>query len=339
MKKNLISIAISDAYAERFNVHKTQIDAALNDADDAIAFVVSQLAHIEQKLYEAKYANIVFESLVPIDTSINEAVQTVNYRSYDGVTMGKFIGAGADDLPTVAQNMQIHTVQLGYSGLATSYTLDELRTSAYLGQPIDATQARLAFRGAKEHQQKVVFFGDKGRGMFGLLNHPNVTKTNSTLDWNSATADDILNEVNAFLSDVWSDSNQAFMPNTLLLDTNRYLKLAQTRLNTVTSETILEFIQKKNVAKIQGGIDLQIVPLPHLLAAQMEAAGEAKKDIMVCYEKNLDNLVAYMPIAPRFIAPQYKGLKVETPMEYKISGTEFRYPGCAAYMTFDTAMA
>lgn len=341
MQKKMIDIAISDAYADRFNVHKSQVDMSLNDADDAIAFMVSQLAHLEPKLYEVKYANIVFEELVPIDTSINEAAQTVNYRSFDGVTMGKFIGANADDLPTVAQNMQLHTVLLGYAGAATRYSLDELRTSAFLGQPIDQTQARLAFRGAKEHQQKIVLYGDADRGMGGLLNHENVTKTTSSTDWNTATADKILEDVNNFLSDIWVDSNQAFMPNTLLIDTKRFTKIATTRLNDVTSQTILEFIKENNIAKLQGGIDLDIRALPQLMGAQMKALGGQTNayDRMVAYEKNPENLVAYMPIAPRFVAPQYEGLTVVTPMEYKISGTEFRYPGCAAYCDFSVAMS
>ena len=83
------------------------------------------------------------------------------------------------------------------------------------------------------------------------------------------------------------------------------------------------------------------MPLPQLLGAQMKALGGQTNayDRMVAYEKNPENLVAYMPIAPRFVAPQYRGLQVVTPMEYKISGTEFRYPGAAAYCDFSVAMS
>lgn len=335
----MISVAISDAYAERFGVNpELQYSASLNDSESSIAFMISQLAHVEAKLYETPYADIVFEQLVPISTDVPEWADTVNYRSYDGVTMGKFIGASADDLPTVAMSAQIHTVQLGYSGLLCEYSLDELRKSVALNMPIDQTQMKLAFRGAREHQQKVVLFGDEFRGMFGLLNHPNVTKTNSTVDWNTAEADAILADVNKLLGNIWKDSNQRYMPDTLLLDTARFLKISTTRLNTVTSETILEYLLKKNVCTLQSGKPFKVFPLPQLLASNMEAGMGEKKDRMVAYERTPENLTAWMPIAPRFIAPQYHNLKVMTPMEYKISGTEFRYPMCAAYCTFDTAM-
>ena len=340
MEKKIISVAISDAYADRFGVQSSlQYNKNLTDAESGVAFMISQLAYVEPKLYETPYADIVFDSLVPIDTSVPEWIDTVNYRSYDGATVGKFIGSAAKDLPSVALQAQIHTVQLGYAGLSCKYSLDELRKTSALNMPIDQTQMKLAYRGSREHKQNIVLFCDSKRGMYGLHNHTNVTKTNSAVNWNTASADEILNDVNSALADVWTDSNQRFMPNTLLLDTKRYVKLANTRLNDVTSQTILEFIQQKNICTMQTGVKLDIRPLPQLLAANMNAAGVENKDRMVVYQKSPENLVAYMPIAPRFIAPQYNGLEVVSPMEYKISGTEFRYPTCAEYVTFNTAMS
>lgn len=348
MKKNIISVAVADAIAERFGLASANVtyNAAMSDGDSGVAFMISQLAFIEPKLYETPYADIFFENLVPIDTSIPEWTETVNYRSYDGVTMGKFIGASADDLPSVAMSAEIHTVQLGYAGMSVQYSLDELRKSTAMNMPIDQTQMRFAYRGAKEHQQKIVFFGDAKRKMYGLFNHPNVTKTNSRVDWNTASAQEILDDINKFLGDIWEGTNQRFMPNTLLLDTKRYRLIANKPYGVSTNgtqvgfTTVLDFLKQKNIATIERGIQLDIRPIPFLLAAQLTANGvTGNKDRMVAYEKSPDNLVAYMPIAPRFIAPQYHNLMVKVPMEYKISGTEFRYPQCAAYCEFDTAIS
>lgn len=340
MKKTLISVEVSDAYAERFGIDKNlTFSSKMMDAESGVAFMISQLAYLEPKLYKTLYADIFFEYLVPMNTNIAEWAETVNYRSFDGVTMGKFIGASADDLPSVATNYELHTVNLGYAGLSVQYSLDELRKSVVTGESIDATQMRTAYRGAKEHQQKIVFFGDKKRKMYGLFNHPNVTKTNSSLDWNTAEPDKILSDVNALITDIWQDSNQRFMPNTLLIDTKRYALLANTRLNVVTNDTILDFIKRKNIATIERGTDLDIRPIPFLMAKNMKANGCDEKDMMMAYEKSEENLVAYMPIVPRFIAPQYHNLMVKIPMEYKISGTEFRYPTCAGYKIFDTSIS
>lgn len=340
MNKNLIKIQVQDALAERFNVPKERmIDARFLDADTGIAFMISQLSYIEPKLYETPYADIFFEKLVPIDTSIPEWSDTVNYRSYDGKVMGKFIGSYADDLDSVAMQAELHTVKLGYAGLSAKYSLDEMRKSAALGMPIDQTQIRLCYRGAKEHQQQVVFFGDNRRGMFGLFNHPNVTTSNSSVDWNTASADEILEDINSVMGDVWEDSNQRFMPNTLCLDTKRFRLIATKRINAVSMDTVLDFIREKNIATIERGIKLDIRPIPFLQAKYMNQYAGDNKDRMICYDKNIDNLKSYMPIAPRFTAPQYHNLTVSSCMEYKISGTEFIYPQSAAYRTFTTAMS
>lgn len=331
-----VTVAVNDAIAERFSLADSSVtfSMAMNDANEGAAFMISQLSALESKIYEQKYARIFFKELVPVNVDLPEWAQTATYLSYDGATIGKFVGASAKDLATVEMEAKKNTVELGYAGMVVKYSLDELRTSAHMGMPVDQQKMKLAFRGALEHQQKVVFYGDESREMQGLLNHKNVTKSNSSVDWNTASADEILEDVNGFLGDIWSDSAQTFLPNTLLLDTKRFSLIATKRVNAVANDTILTFIKERNISKVNG-VDLDIVALPFVLASNMSD----NKDRMVAYEKNPENVTCYMPIAPRFLAPQPDGLEIKVPMEYKISGTEFRYPQCAGYRTFDDVIA
>lgn len=336
-----ITIAIKDALAERFGMNEGKgftrsINANLNDADSGIAFMVSQVAYLEQQMYEVPYADIVFERLVPMVTDVPEGIQAINYRSYDGATMGKFLGAKADDLPVVTAEAKIHSVPVSYGGLACSYSLDELRTAAQAGVNLDTMQSTLAFRGAREHQQKVVFFGDSARDMNGLLNHPNVTVSNGTVDWDGAstTPEQIVNEINKFITEVWTASKQRFLPNTILIPGTRYGMLNSTKMNAASDVSALTYLQRNNLYTNRTGLPLNIEPLPFLEAAELASAGvsNSNKDRMVVYDRNILNLKAWMPIAPRFVAPQYHGLKIEVPMEYKVSGTEFIYPTSAMYV-------
>lgn len=336
-----ITIVINDALAERFGMNNGKgfsrtVNATMNDADSGIAFMVSQVAYLEQQMYEVPYADIVFEQLVPMVTNVPEGIQAINYRSYDGATMGKFLGAKSDDLPTVTAEAKIHTVPVSYGGMLVSYSLDELRTAAYTGFNLDEAQANMAYRGSREHQQKVVFFGDEERGMSGLLNHPNVTVSNGTVDWDGAstTPEQIVNEINKFIGQVWTTSKQRFLPNTVLIPGSRYEMLNSTKMNAASDVSALTYLQRNNLYTRRTGMTLNIEPLPQLEAAELSAAGvsNSNKDRMVVYTRDIMNLKAWMPIAPRFVAPQYKGLKIETPMEYKISGTEFIYPTSAMYV-------
>ena len=134
-------------------------DANMMTVDDGVAFYVSQLSNVEAKIYETKYRHIVYQDFVPVDTSDPEWVDQISYRSYDAVTMGKFIGANADDLPYVAMNAKIDHIPVAYGGVAFGYTLDELRKTAAMNMPIDAEGGKLSFRGFEEHCQRLAFYG------------------------------------------------------------------------------------------------------------------------------------------------------------------------------------
>ena len=334
MKK---TIQINDGIAKRFGIEsEITFNAAMNDAESGIAFMISQLAHLETKAFETPYADIIFQKVVPILTDAPEWATNVNYISYDSTARGKFIGASARDLGTSAIERQIHSVNVAYGGLSLVYSLDDLRKAIALGMNLDAEQARIAFRGAQEHQQDVVLFGDEKRGMQGFLNHDQVALANSSKSLATVSVSELVDEVNTYISEVWTNSNQRFLPNTLCIDSKTYARLANARLNdTAHVMTGLEFLKQYNLFKVQTNQDLQIIPMPHLSAENLNKNGVGEKARMVIYDKNDSNVASWMPIAPRFIAPQATGLEIVTPMEYKFSGTEFRYPGSAMYVEFN----
>lgn len=305
-------------------------DDRLATFDDGVAFYISQLAQIEPRIYETKYPNINFQELIPVDSSIPEWVDTVDYISYDGVTMGKFIGANADDLPNIAANAKKDSVPVGYAGNKFGYSLDELRKTQHMNMPLDVTLAILARRGAEEHMQRVAYFGDDDRDMFGLFNHPNVTSdATSTLDWKAGgtTGKKILDEINGMIGDVWEQSKGVHVPNTMVIAANRWTFLATTMATEYAPEkTLLEILQSQNLYTRMTGQQMDIKP-----RFQLEGAGASSKDRILIYEKNPENLVMYIPMFWRPVAPQPHNLKIEVPAEYKVSGTEFRYPMAAGY--------
>lgn len=312
-------------------------DNAIRTDDDGLAFYVSQLAQLESRIYEAKYLNINFQELVPIDTSIPEWVDSVDYISIDAATMGKFIGASADDLPNVSASANKTSVKVGYAGNSFEYSLDELRKSAALRMPLDATLARAARRGAEEHMQRVAYYGDSERNMEGLFNNSNVSLDNSVLDWNDAgtTPLMILADINAFLTFVWTTSGNIHNANTLVLPSSRWAKLATTPVSSLNPDRmIIDLIKSSNVYTSMTGSALTVVPRIQLNKAELAKVDPAiTKDRMMAYENNPENLVMYVPMVWRPLAPQPRNLKIKVPAEYKMSGVEFRYPLSAAYRT------
>jgi hypothetical protein len=319
---NLVTLKFTVDGVER----SVTIDRNLPTVDDGLAFYISQLSNVEAKIYETKYRNIIYQELVPVDTSDPEWVDQISYRSYDAVTMGKFIGANGDDLPQVAMNAKIDHIPVGYGGISFGYTLDELRKSIAMNMPIDAEGGKMSFRGFQEHCQRLAFNGDSSRGMYGLFNNPNVQSANSVVDWSTATNDEIVEDLNQPLLDVWENSANVHLADELLLDSTRWAYIATTRMASGTDTTILEYFMKNNLFTAKTGGQLQIKPV-----LELGTAGAGSVARMIAYEKTPENLVMKLPMPWRTLPPQPKGLRIDVPSEYKVGGVEFRYPGSAAY--------
>ena len=328
MKKNLISVTLDQAFPmlAMDEGHTVTFNDGLPTIDDGWGFYISQLAQLEPKIYEAKYTNINFAELIPVDTNYPEWADSWDYISYDAVTLGKFIGSSADDLPKVGLQANKSSVPIGYAGNSYDYSLDELRKSQQLRIPIDATKGRMAFRGAQEHTQIVAYFGDAARKMGGLFNNANLALDNSTTNWTTATGQQIIDDMNGLFIKVWDDSANVHVPNTLVLDSTRYAQISSRRMDSGTDTTILEFFMANNLYTSLTGQRPRVVP-----RLQLKGAGSGGVDRMMAYELNDENLSMVNPIPWRALAPQMKGLSIEVPAEYKISGVEFRYPFSGAY--------
>lgn len=328
MKRNKITIAL-DSAIEVLALdagHQITFLDGLPTMDDGLAFFISQLANVEAKIYEAKYTSINFQELIPINTNVPEWADTWDYISYDAVTLGKFIGSSADDLPNVSLRANKTVVQIGYAGNKYDYSLDELRKSQQLRMPVDTIKGRAAFRGSQEHSQRVAYFGDSDRKMTGLFNNPNLALDNSVIDWDTATGQEIVDDMNSLLIKLWIDSANVHLPNVLVLDSDRYAKITSTRMDSGTDTTIMQFFMKNNLFTTTTAQPIRVHP-----RLQLNAAGVGGKDRMMAYELNDENLGLVNPIPWRPLAPQPFDLKITIPCEYKISGVEFRYPFSGAY--------
>lgn len=306
--------------------HKLSFIDGLPTMDDGMGFYISQLANLEAKVYEAKYTNINFAEMVPINTTVPEWADSWDYISYDAVTLGKFIGSSADDLPSVALSANKTSVPIGYAGNSFDYSLDELRKTQQLRIPIDATKGRAAFRGSQEHSQRVAYFGDAARGMTGLFNNANLALDNSTVNWSTATGQEIVDDMNSLLIEVWINSANTHLPNAFALDSSRYAIITSRRMDSGTDTTIMQFFMQNNLYTTTTGQQLRVFP-----RLQLKGAGAGGKDRMMAYELNDDNLGMCNPIPWRALAPQMIGLNIKVPCEYKLSGVDFRYPFSAAY--------
>ena len=295
-------------------------DMPINSADSGLAFYISQLTNLEAKIYETKYRNIIYPELVPVDTSDPEWIDSVSYISYDAVTMGKFIAANGKDLPQSDIDANITTVPVGYAGNSYGYTVEELRKSQQMRIPLDAAKASAAFRGAQEHAQKVAFFGDSSRNMTGLLNNANLALDNSTVDWDTGTGQDIIDDMNGLLIKVWNNSANVHIPDTLLIPSARYAQISSQRMDTGTDTTVLEFFL---------GTSRFIKSVEPWYACDTAGALGVKR--AVAYRPEVDAVFYKMPREFQMLPAEARGLRFVIDCIAEYGGVHARKPKTITY--------
>lgn len=301
-------------------------DDQIATTDDGLAFYISQIGGLETKVYESKFRKIIFHDMIPVDTSQPDWVDNVSYISYNAVTIGKFIGASANDVPQADIEAAISTIPVFLGSSGYSYSLDELRKSSNLRIPIDATKATMAFRGFQEHAQRVGFFGDPDRGITGLFNGANVQLSNSAINYATATGSEIVAYLNANLKSVWLNSVETHLPDTQVIDSDSFAIISEREMGTGRDTTVLEYYKKNNLFTA-----ITDQPLDVRQSYELNTAGAGGTKRIMAYEKTPENLVMHMPMSWRQLPPQANGLKINVAAEYKFGGVEFRYPGSAAY--------
>ena len=318
-------VTINDAMGNPFQYDADMVHS-MRTADDGIAFYISQLAGLQAQVYQTLYPDIIYRDLIPVDTSDPEWVDSVQYISYNAVTMGKFIAANGMDLPQSDITASISTIPVGYAGTSYGYSLDELRKAMAMRIPLDTTKARMSYRGSEQHCQQVAFFGDSTRNMGGLFNNANVPLSNLTVDWPTATGQDLFDLLNGIMTQVWTQSKTIHTANTLLLPPSIFAKAANMKMSEYQNITVLEFFRQNNTTRAATGRDVDI-----RACLWLEGAGTDGGPRVMAYEKNADNLTLRQPLPWRSLPPQAKGLRLDVPCEYKTGGTEFRYPLSAVY--------
>ena len=114
------------------------------DARAALGFVRSQATHIERQVYQARYPDIQYSSLIPVDTSAHPFARTVTYYSADGSGKAEWINGNADDVPKADTSMSEHQTEIHMAGIGYGYGFDEVGYAQLIGHNLGADRAARA---------------------------------------------------------------------------------------------------------------------------------------------------------------------------------------------------
>ena len=290
------------------------------DADDGI-FFARQLEHIQAKSADKKYADIIFRSVFPVSHECPEGAQTITVRSYDRVGIAKIISDYATSLPRADISGKEYSIPVKQLGNSYGYTTREIRAAKLTGLPLDARRSGAAMAGHEEAMNRIAWLGDADAGLIGLLTAAGIptatvaTKAATGTDWIGATPDEILYDLNNAVSTMRSTTLMKESPTRLLLPPAKENILRSTRVSVASDTSIMDWFLRAN------GYIKEIMPINELTGA-----GTGGVDVMVVYNPDPENLTVEIPMEPKQLPPQQKGLEWEIPVEAEFGGLLIRYP-------------
>jgi len=304
------------------------------DAQSAMAFAVSQATRINARVYEMPYPEIRYRGLVPVDMTGPEWVKSVTYFSLDGVGQAEWLNAGADDVPRAEILRAKMETTVSMAGIGYGWNVEELAQAQQLGIDLSAAKARSARRAAEQKVDAVAFLGDAEKGFTGIANNASVTAgdaaatgAGSSTAWADKTPGNILSDVNAAITGVFTGTEYTALADTILLPYTQMHLIGTTQLSENTETTVLQWLRTNNVYTMETGQPLTIRGIRGL-----ETVGDGSTARMVAYRNSDEVLKLNMPMPFRFFPVWQTGpFRYEVPGAFRIGGVDVLLPKEMSY--------
>jgi hypothetical protein len=181
---------------------------------------------------------------------------------------------------------------------------------------------------------RVARLGDANKGFSGLINNPNVTRTNAIADgtgssalWSTKTADQIIRDVQNTLTAVYQGSNTVEMADTVLLPISAWQLLSNIRVPN-TYGNALDYLMKYNLYTATTGAQLTVRGILNL-----DTAGQGGVGRMLVYRRDPRVLKLHVPMPHRFLPVwQRSPLTFDVPGIFRTGSVEVRRPGAMNYV-------
>jgi len=313
MKKKLINDAV-------VKLDESGRQLLRNDAN-LVGFFQQQLEQTLANTYDIKYPQLKATVLIPVDTSIDTGADSFAFDTYDSVGMMKIISDYSQELPRVGVKGQKTVRSIKSLGGSFGYSIQEIRAAQFAGIPLNQREANAVRRANEQAVNRIAWHGDTECGLYGFLNYPNVPSsdvpndgTGSATAWSTKTEAQILRDMALAITEVITTTKAVHTVNTLVMPVEQYDFISRTPVGVYTADSILKVFMGNN-----PGVNVT-------WANELKGAGTAGVDVMIAYERNIDNLALHIPQPFETFPPQAKGLEIVVPAHSRTGGVVFYYP-------------
>jgi hypothetical protein len=319
------------------------------------AFFLRDLTEVMGRTFDIKYPDLKARSLFPVFTGVDPGAEGYVWRSFDRRGGAKVITDYAADMPsaeTVGVEYQARCLSLGTS---YQYSIQDLNKSRMAGIPLETRKALAARRAMEEAFETIAFFGvaqfvggsagninlgtngspyfapatpngSDPLAMYGITNFPAISAlslvTTTTNNWSSgASVTDIVNDFNALFLQVLQQSNGVHQADTVVMPLSTWTLLMQMqRSTTFTDDTVLQYIKKINPWL------KNIYWTPMLEFAGLKQNGSTPGPLIICYERNSENVELVVPQEFEQLPPQLVNYTYKVPCHMRVGGIRVSYP-------------
>lgn len=311
-----------------------------------LGFLIGQLTYVEQEVLRQPYPEIKYPSILSVDTSAPDYVESIAFKVLDYKGEPAPIGDVSHDFPLAEIASKVGGVDVVQAGLGYTYTqievgkAQEMANTVGFGGAINyLAEKPIATRTLTEQWlDRVAFIGDvrwPSLATGGLVRYPGVPvlATGTLLGGANKTiaqilaqdpdvaASEILTLLNNLILQVYSvQTNSIFRPTHILLPLVQYGLLTTFRIPN-TSETLISYLERV--------LNITFEPI-----LQLKGAGVGGTDRMMAYTKNAQFAKFHLPMPFTLNAPipSHGGLRFEAAGVVRTAGTELRVPMSHAYV-------
>ena len=305
-------------------------------ANDSYLFLMKELEKVDDKILEP-LAGTDWPRDMPVITGgglmENIASIDVTYASTGGDEDGLFYEA-ANDIPVIQADLSKQVARTFNFAEYMSFSTMEMEKMRQVGRDPET----FLNKGIRLHCDKVidrsVYRGFSKLNSTGLINNPLVTRASAAVgaagatQWDRKTADEILADINAAISAVWSvnDCSSDALPNHILVPVAQFGALVTRKVSDDSERSILTYVLENNLSAQQGG-DMVISP-----CKWCREAGAGSADRMVVYTNRADRICFNLTQPLRRMDAEYAGMQVKIPYIAQFSEVRFLYPTTVRYL-------
>jgi hypothetical protein len=197
------------------------------DANETI-FFERELEYIKSRAYEVIYSELKAVMHIPVSNEAGPGAETITYQQFTKAGFAKMVANLATDIPRVDVGGQEFTSKVRSIVESYGYSLQDIRASQFAGKNLPQRKANAARRANDQKVDSTAWFGDTKNDITGLLYNANITKTAAAKTWATATAAEILTDLNNMVINM-IDANQGnIIPNRLLLPPKQWSQIFNT---------------------------------------------------------------------------------------------------------------